>query len=362
VARTARHPPLAMKTYSISRLARACGLSRSTLLYYDRLGLLKPSGRTGAGYRYYTHAEQRRLERISHFRQAGLTLKEIRAVLSSGGKPGARLLEKRLGETADKMVGLKNQQRLLAGMLRQVASGTRPPEVDVELWIEMLRAAGVDHDGMHRWHSEFERRAPEGHQEFLLSLGIPPHEVEEIRGLSRGEWNRFIEAPSVVLRRFRQEDAEKFFQMGQEDEMRTWLPSHAFRDEAHSASVLEYVIKQHDTGADPRTVPIVFAVQHKTTGELVGHAGLTPSEKGVEVTFAIERAQQRKGFATEAVKALCAWATKVHPIRRIRGITAKENIASQRVLLRAGFSKQREHVMRAEGTKQMVVVFEYSRR
>src|SRR5512135_3416503 len=115
-----------MKTYSISELARAGGLSRSTLLYYDRLGLLTPSGRTGSGYRYYTETERRRLERIGHFRQAGLTLKEIRAVLSSGGKPGARLLEKRLGETAHEMVGLKNQQRLLAAMLRQVTSGKRP--------------------------------------------------------------------------------------------------------------------------------------------------------------------------------------------------------------------------------------------
>lgn len=184
-----------MKTYSISTLARACGLSRSTMLYYDRLGVLKPSGRTGSGYRYYTDAEQRRLERIGQFRQAGLTLKEIRAVLSSGGKPGAGLLEKRLRETAEKMAGLKNQQRLLAGMLRQVASGKRPPMVDVRLWIEMLRAAGMDHDGMHRWHGEFERRAPEGHREFLLCLGIPPHEVEEIRRLSRGEWSMLIEAP-----------------------------------------------------------------------------------------------------------------------------------------------------------------------
>jgi len=116
-----------MKTYSISPLARACGLSRSTLLYYDRLGLLKPSGRTGSGYRYYTDADQRRLERIGHFRQAGLTLKEIRAVLSSGGKPGTRLLETRLRETVENIVGLKKQQRLLGGMLRQVAAGKGPP-------------------------------------------------------------------------------------------------------------------------------------------------------------------------------------------------------------------------------------------
>jgi hypothetical protein len=34
---------------------------------------------------------------------------------------------------------------------------------------------------------EFERRAPEGHREFLLSLGIPACEVARIRSWSRGE-------------------------------------------------------------------------------------------------------------------------------------------------------------------------------
>jgi DNA-binding transcriptional MerR regulator len=180
-----------MKTYSISKLARACGLSRSTLLYYDRLGLLKPSGRTGSGYRYYTDADQRRLERIGHFREAGLSLKEIRAVLSSSGKPGTRLLETRLRETAQNIVGLKHQQRLLAGMLRRVTSGKRPPIVDVELWVEMLDTAGMDEDARRRWHTEFERRAPEGHQEFLFSLGIPRDEVERIQRWSRGETDHY---------------------------------------------------------------------------------------------------------------------------------------------------------------------------
>jgi DNA-binding transcriptional MerR regulator len=180
-------PALVMKTYSISKIGRACGLSRSTLLYYDRMGLLRPSGRTVSGYRYYTDADLGRLHRIRHFREAGLTLKEIRAVLFSGGKPGTKLLEKRLRETAKNIVGLKNQQRLLAGMLRQVASGKRPPLVDKKLWVEMLRAAGMDQNAMNRWHTEFERRTPDGHNEFLLSLGIAEDEVARIRRLSQGE-------------------------------------------------------------------------------------------------------------------------------------------------------------------------------
>ncbi len=176
-----------MTTYSISRIAHACGLSRSTLLYYDRLGLLRASGRTASGYRYYTDKEIERLKRIGHFRQAGLSLKEIRSVLTSGGKPGTKLLEKRMRETGENIVALKNQQRLLAGMLRSIACGHRPRCVDKQMWIEMLKAAGMDQNAMNRWHSEFERRAPDGHQEFLLSLGIPPDEAARIRRLSRGE-------------------------------------------------------------------------------------------------------------------------------------------------------------------------------
>lgn len=176
-----------MKTYSISAIARLCSLSRSTLLYYDRLGLLCASGRTASGYRYYTEADCKRLERIRQFRDAGLTLREIQAVLSSGGKPGTRLLEKRMRETAGHIVDLKNRQRLLAGMLRGVASGKCPSSVDKKLWIKMLRAAGMDEKAMDRWHAEFERRAPDGHQEFLLSLGIPSSEAARIRRLSRGE-------------------------------------------------------------------------------------------------------------------------------------------------------------------------------
>ena len=176
-----------MNTYSISKLAGAVGLSRSTLLYYDRIGLLQPSGRTGSGYRYYSERDRRRLQQIRHFRGAGLTLKDIGNVLSSGGKPGAKLLDKRMRETAATIVNLKNQQRALAAMLNRIAAGNSPPPITVKLWVEMLEAAGMDQKAKKRWHAEFERRAPDAHNEFLLSLGIASDEVIKIRRWSRGE-------------------------------------------------------------------------------------------------------------------------------------------------------------------------------
>lgn len=40
--------------YKISEFAALCGLSRDTLLHYDRIGILKPAFVAPSGYRYYT--------------------------------------------------------------------------------------------------------------------------------------------------------------------------------------------------------------------------------------------------------------------------------------------------------------------
>ena len=70
-----------MKSYSISALAREQGLSRSTLLYYDRIGLLRPQSRSEANYRYYgeEQRQRQRLRQIGALRAAGMTLEEIPA-------------------------------------------------------------------------------------------------------------------------------------------------------------------------------------------------------------------------------------------------------------------------------------------
>jgi len=46
--------------YTVGSLARSFGLSRSTLLYYDSIGLCKPSGRSAANYRTYTENDRAR--------------------------------------------------------------------------------------------------------------------------------------------------------------------------------------------------------------------------------------------------------------------------------------------------------------
>lgn len=172
----------------ISELARRFGLSRSTLLYYDRIGLLAPSGRSASGYRIYSSDDGDRLATICSFRQAGLTIEDIRHVLSVEGDTDKAILQRRMRELGDQIRILQSQQHLLGKMLQLQSQAELPLAVDKQAWVEMLRAAGMDEAAMNRWHTEFERRAPKAHHRFLLALGIAEADALLIRERSAKAW------------------------------------------------------------------------------------------------------------------------------------------------------------------------------
>jgi DNA-binding transcriptional MerR regulator len=176
-----------MKTYSISQLANAFGLSRSTLLYYDRIGVLCASKRTVSGYRQYTEQDHKQLERICMFRGTGLALTDIKKMFSGGSNPSVSILEKRLRELDKEILGLRTQQHLITAMLKNMSNEDFSPAIDKKAWVEMLESAGMDESGMKAWHAEFEKRSPEAHYDFLLSLGIPKSEARKIQEWSQGK-------------------------------------------------------------------------------------------------------------------------------------------------------------------------------
>jgi len=67
--------------YTVGEVARLAGITVRTLHHYDDAGLLRPSGRTAAGYRLYRQGDLVRLQRILGYRELGLALDEIVAVL-----------------------------------------------------------------------------------------------------------------------------------------------------------------------------------------------------------------------------------------------------------------------------------------
>lgn len=66
---------------TIGELARQCGVSRDTLRFYEREGLMAPPRRSSAGYRLYGESDIARLQFIRRAQATGLTLDDIRELL-----------------------------------------------------------------------------------------------------------------------------------------------------------------------------------------------------------------------------------------------------------------------------------------
>jgi MerR family transcriptional regulator, thiopeptide resistance regulator len=186
-----------MATYTVGVLARSVGLARSTLLYYDRIGLLSATRRSAGRYRLYGDEARARLEAICTYRRVGLGLREIRGLLNARDGQTAAILTARLARLNEDIARLREQQRVIVKLLknRTLLNGTRA--LDKRRWVQILSAAGLHESDMGRWHVEFEALAPEAHQDFLESLGISRAEVTSIRERSRsGEASATTHVPS----------------------------------------------------------------------------------------------------------------------------------------------------------------------
>jgi predicted N-acetyltransferase YhbS/DNA-binding transcriptional MerR regulator/predicted O-methyltransferase YrrM len=134
--------------YQISELAESVGLSRATLLYYEKLGLLKGK-RQANGYRVYTDADRQRLRLMQQLQAGGLSLQECQACLD--GKLDREMLGRRL-ETLE----------------REIAEKTRSRD---------LLAALLGRSSLKDWHEEVERVAPDLHRAWLMSQGFSSAEA-----------------------------------------------------------------------------------------------------------------------------------------------------------------------------------------
>ena len=173
---------------TISALAKAAGLSRSALLYYDRLGLLKPSGRSRSGYRQYSPADMERLEQICLYRKMGIPLREMKKLLEeSGGAASLEILKRRLRILDREIANFRTQQRHIVELLKLKQLQQGDDMLNKDRWVEIMRAAGLGDEDMHNWHIQFEKMEPEAHQEFLVSLGIETAEIQKIREWSRNQ-------------------------------------------------------------------------------------------------------------------------------------------------------------------------------
>lgn len=139
--------------YRTRQFAELAGVSVRTLHHYDRVGLLKPRRRTGAGYRLYDESDLERLEQIVAFKFIGLSLKQIQVQLSRDPRelPDALRLQRRV---------LEEKRRLLDGAIQAIRAveaalepGRRPDSALLKRVMEAIEMQ-TDSEWMMRYYSD----------------------------------------------------------------------------------------------------------------------------------------------------------------------------------------------------------------
>ena len=87
-----------------------------------------------------------------------------------------------------------------------------------------------------------------------------------------------------------------------------------------------------------------WAVELTATGELIGMAGLDPTEDdipvaGIELGWRLARAQWGHGYATEAARAVLAFAFDTLALPEVLAIAAIGNVRSHAVMTRLGMTR-----------------------
>lgn len=175
--------------YSIGQLAKQCNVSRSTLLYYEAIGLLKNSGRTKSNYRKYSETEMQRLEQICNFRKTGLPLDTINKILSGTRNDATVLLENRIRELNDEINALREQQIVTTRLLLNCQVEDSTKSIDRNAWIQLFKDAGFDDYLQWRWHRDFELTNSILHHLFLERVGFSVNEINRVRIWAREEYH-----------------------------------------------------------------------------------------------------------------------------------------------------------------------------
>jgi DNA-binding transcriptional MerR regulator len=117
--------PAPATLYRIQEFAKAAGVTVRALHHYDRLGLLKPSARSAAGYRLYRDSDFARLEQIVVLKFLGFPLKDISRLLRRESDL-ASVLQRQRRVLAEKLERLKRAIDAIGAAEHSLVSGTAP--------------------------------------------------------------------------------------------------------------------------------------------------------------------------------------------------------------------------------------------
>lgn len=155
-----------------------------------------------------------------------------------------------------------------------------------------------------------------------------------------------IETERLILRDFAQSDLPEWYAILSDGEVMRYLPELKVDSLAGAARNLDDAVTE---ASRPNREKCFFAVIERASGALVGSVGYTVEAsladgKRVGLGYFYRKESWGKGYATEAARAVVAFAFTRDTVVKIESGCLKENAASERVMRNVGMKKEGELV------------------
>lgn len=154
---------------SVSATAKIVGVARSTLLYYERKGVITPGRNSNNGYREYSRSDINKLLQLRQLQQAGFTLIESVEVVQGDLDPS--VIRERYLDLNNKIESMILAREIVKSLLSRT-TGEKFPD-------------GMNGDLEGIWHAAFEDKGADAHSEWLKQIGLSEKEALYTRWVTR---------------------------------------------------------------------------------------------------------------------------------------------------------------------------------
>lgn len=134
-------------------LTKACGVSDQAVRLYERMGLLRPVGKTAKGYRIYDAGSVEIMQFIKQAQRSGFNLEEIGVLLHTDIQDDQacasmkELLDRKIHALAERLVELQRTKDVLQS-LRKACDGEPGPMCPAFLRLCVPNCAVPDRQGV----------------------------------------------------------------------------------------------------------------------------------------------------------------------------------------------------------------------
>jgi len=159
--------------------------------------------------------------------------------------------------------------------------------------------------------------------------------------------HNIFETDRLIVRQYVFEtDAENFFLLNSDEDVVRYIRKPKTREESNA------FLKKNIAEYNQRPLMGRWAAVEKSTGNFIGSFAFIPVEdsEDFQLGYALFKSYWGNGFATELMMEGIKYVFTKTDLMEVYGITEEANVASQKVLLKVGFSLDKTY---SEGEKEM---------